>query len=174
MQNKTNHNELFLALYKPIHKELNAYCIAISKNREDAKDLMNDTIEIALNKFNQIKEKEKFKYFLFAIASKVFNNFNRKAINKNHVAIHTISIDIAYNATTDENIDHHFLKIALNKLDITTREIIILFELQGFSIKEISEILTMNENTIKTRLSRGREQLKNILNPQQKNSYGTR
>lgn len=32
----------------------------------------------------------------------------------------------------------------------------------GYSIKEIAEILDMNENTVKTRLSRGREQLKKI------------
>ena len=38
-----------------------------------------------------------------------------------------------------------------------------LFYYEGFSVKEIATILHTNENTVKTRLSRAREQLKSKL-----------
>ena len=44
----------------------------------------------------------------------------------------------------------------LNKLEEQYRIVLYLFYVEEFSIKEISSILEMNENTVKTRLSRGR------------------
>ena len=43
------------------------------------------------------------------------------------------------------------------------RTMIHLFYYEGFSVKEIANILHTNENTVKTRLSRAREQLKSKL-----------
>lgn len=40
------------------------------------------------------------------------------------------------------------------------REVIILFYYQEFSVKEISDLLKVNPNTVKTRLHRGRQKLK--------------
>jgi len=52
----------------------------------------------------------------------------------------------------------------LNKLDNITRECIILFEISGFSIKEIMTILNLGESAVKQRLSRGRKQLIVLMN----------
>ena len=52
----------------------------------------------------------------------------------------------------------------LEKLDDITRECIILFEISGFSIKEIMMILKLSESVVKQRLSRGRKQLLEQIN----------
>ena len=49
------------------------------------------------------------------------------------------------------------------QLPIKYREIIILFYYKEFSVEEISDILHMNKNTIKTRLNRGRSKLKELM-----------
>jgi RNA polymerase sigma-70 factor (ECF subfamily) len=52
----------------------------------------------------------------------------------------------------------------LQSLDHITRECIILFEISGFSIKEIMDILNLGESAVKQRLSRGRKQLIDLMN----------
>ncbi|CAG9622488.1 sigma-70 family RNA polymerase sigma factor [Sutcliffiella rhizosphaerae] len=53
--------------------------------------------------------------------------------------------------------------MAILQLPIKLREVIILFYYQELGIKEISSILEINENTVKTRLHRARSSLKEVL-----------
>ncbi|MEC1523352.1 sigma factor-like helix-turn-helix DNA-binding protein, partial [Neobacillus niacini] len=48
-------------------------------------------------------------------------------------------------------------------LPITYREVFIIFYYEEMSIAEIAELLALNENTVKTRLNRGRKLVKNSL-----------
>lgn len=168
-----------MLLYRQCHRQLNAYCIALANDREDARDLMSLTIEIAYTKFGELKDEGKFKYYLFGIASRLINNERRKMNAKIFVDTdHIVNIKDLHTGA-DETIDHYFLHRALQRLSNDMREAIVLFELQGFSIKEIAEIQLTNENTVKTRLQRGREKLKELLNPainteKPRIRYGTR
>lgn len=139
--------------------------MALSKNEDDAKDLMGNTLEIAFKKFETLKDRSKFKYFIFGIASRITNNERRKWSNKIFVSDANLNKQISTIQDSDQGADYYFLHQALQQLKQSTREAIVLFELEGFSIKEIAEIQNTNENTIKTRLSRGRAELKAILNP---------
>jgi RNA polymerase sigma-70 factor (ECF subfamily) len=51
----------------------------------------------------------------------------------------------------------------LQELDQVTSECIILFEISGFSIKEIMGIQHLSEAAVKQRLSRGRKQLLSLM-----------
>lgn len=139
--------------------------MALSKNEDDAKDLMGNTLEIAFKKFETLKDRSKFKYFIFGIASRITNNERRKWSNKIFVSDANLNKQISTIQDSDQSADYYFLHQALQQIKQSTREAIILFELEGFSIKEIAEIQNTNENTIKSRLSRGRAELKAILNP---------
>lgn len=139
--------------------------MALSKNEDNAKDLMGNTLEIAFKKFETLKDRSKFKYFIFGIASRITNNERRKWSNKIFVSDANLNKQISTIQDSDQSADYYFLHQALQQLKQSTREAIVLFELEGFSIKEIAEIQNTNENTIKTRLSRGRAELKALLNP---------
>ena len=67
---------LFLSLYKPVHHQLCKFCRAISGNKEDAKDLMNDTILKVIEHFDTIHKIDSFKWYMF-----------RSAINLNKMKI---------------------------------------------------------------------------------------
>ena len=67
-------------------------------------------------------------------------------------------------SATDVATDIHYLHESLAKLSEDQRECIILFELSGFSIKEISELQNASESAVKQRLKRGREKLIEIMN----------
>jgi DNA-directed RNA polymerase specialized sigma24 family protein len=63
--------EQFILLYENFKHELSCYCRAVMKDEDDAKDLMSETV-LAFESFEKMKEPEKFKYFLFGIASRLF------------------------------------------------------------------------------------------------------
>lgn len=60
-------------------------------------------------------------------------------------------------------IDRQILRTELNKLAFIYRQTLTLFYFEDLSIKEISQILDEREGTIKSRLSRGRQELKKAL-----------
>lgn len=63
----------------------------------------------------------------------------------------------------DENFKYENLYQALSALPIKDRSALTLFYLEGYSTKEISEILGINEDNVRQVLSRGRKRLKNLI-----------
>jgi len=64
---------------------------------------------------------------------------------------------------TDSGIKEEIIQRALLKVKETYREAVILRDIQGLSYEEISEILGVNEGTVKSRINRGRAQLQELL-----------
>lgn len=132
---------------------------------DDAKDLMSETVTIALEKYDTMRNQDAFKFFVFGIASRLFKkHITRK---KNHLDINSNQFYMLESTVpkTDAKADIPYLYKAIEKLPENEREIITLFELSGFSLQEISDLKEMNINTVKTHLSRSRTNLKQILNP---------
>ena len=70
----------------------------------------------------------------------------------------------------DMSIAEFEFKEMLGRIDAPYRIILLLYYVEGFRISEIAEILDLNKNTVKTRLSRGRQQAnKEYLPPASKN-----
>ena len=72
---------------------------------------------------------------------------------------------LRHRAELDENMkfetpERHELYYAVLNLPLKYRTVIHLYYYENYSIKEISKILKMKENTVKSQLSRAREQLK--------------
>jgi RNA polymerase sigma-70 factor (ECF subfamily) len=163
-----------MTCYTPCHKELAAYCSALARNTDDAKDLMGDVVEISFRKFNTLKDKSKFKFYLFGIASKLFQNRLRTVYNRKTESLdNIISLHQVQNQSAEMSMDYKIALEAIKKLPAEQQEAILLFEISGFSIHEIAEIQCTNDNTVKTRLSRGREKLRELLiAPEIKTSHG--
>ena len=75
-----------------------------------------------------------------------------------------LEMDIAYEdpgfARVEAETD---LRAALERMRPEYREVICLYYLQELSVKMVAEVLGRNESTVRTQLSRAREQLKNFL-----------
>ena len=82
-------------------------------------------------------------------------DYNRNYWNKN-----TTSLDENYKYFDEETKD---VFNELKKLTPEYRNIIYLYYYQGYKISEISKILSMNQNTVSSYLTRARKELKHIL-----------
>jgi RNA polymerase sigma-70 factor (ECF subfamily) len=154
--------ERFMRLYEPVHERFERFCKARVYGEMDYKDLMHDTVVIAFEKFNPTVESASFLSFLFGIAIRILSNNKKRASRRSeHIrSLHTRDFTDNPNGQQDE-IAH--LYQALNTLPDIQKETIILFEIVGYSIKEISELQSSTEGAIKQRLHRGRNELKRIL-----------
>ncbi|NNK80008.1 MAG: RNA polymerase sigma factor [Flavobacteriales bacterium] len=159
---KDSKQELFMELYAPIHESFERFCRARVYGEMDYGDLMNETLLIAFKKFEDLRNKQAFLAYLFTIAVRVLSSSNRKKKTERfHTGTETTVIDP--NARTDRDMEVEILHKALAQLPDAQRESLILFEINGFSIKEIAAIHEVRESSVKQRLRRGRIKLKELL-----------
>ncbi len=149
-----------LELYKQ-----DLYKLALAKlgNTFDVDDVMQETIITAYTKLSQLKDPSKFKVWLFKILINNCNMFYRKKKNTptslDSIYSYSISEDTSVNKV-DSNLNFYLI---LQLLTEKEKAIAILYYASDCSIKEISRILKINPNTIKTNLKRIREKLKEKL-----------
>jgi len=151
----------FMAMYEPVHSRFERFCKARVFGEMDFKDLMQESVLVAFEKFEAMKNKDAFLYFLFGTSIRILSNAKRKMKEDKWN-------DSFENRDIDQNKAEKQLEIvdlykALAKLPEFQREAIILYEISGFSVKEIAEIQNAGESAVKQRLARGRQELSELL-----------
>lgn len=153
--------EKFLTLYEPIHNRFERFCRARVYGDLDYQDLMNETLLLAFEKLDTLKTDQAFLSFLFGIAVRILANKKKKKKEDAYTSKSNLLADNSVDTALQTDV--HFLHQALAQLNEEQRECIILFEISGFSIKEICDIQQASESAVKQRLKRGREKLQAIL-----------
>ena len=128
--------ELFMSLYEPVHDSFERFCKARAYGYLPFRDLMQETLLVAYSKFEQLKEHYKLLYFLFGIATRLLANQRRKNSREYQDEISESSHFLNPEAERKSEVDH--LYKALSLLPTDQRDVLIYFEIVGFSVKEIS------------------------------------
>ena len=156
-----------MELYDPLHERLSRFVHSMVWNRDDAKDVLSETVLAAYESFEKVKDHDSFLYYLFGIASRLAKKRDRR---KKFWGIFEPSkaelIISHYNSESRTAINE--LYAALNKLPLKQREAISLFEISGFSIKEIAALQSTSISGVKSSLLRGREKLSQLLGEKKK------
>ncbi len=164
------HEQEFLALLKPHHDRLARFARAMTTSREDAEDLVSDTLLIAFEHFGDLRDSQAFLGWLFSIASRLQKRRRWKA--RLFQRFTTFDDDGSDTLNTYEEqrtnspetlVDVELLYEALEKLPHKHREAFVLFEVSGFSLAEIQEVQGGSLSAVKMRLVRAREQLRELL-----------
>lgn len=133
-------------------------------SKEDAEDLTEEVFTKALLSLDRYKDQGKpYLFFLLKISTNVVNDFIKrksKLLLKEDLDKEE-KIDFL-NSITEEK-KFFILQKAILSLPIKYQTVLSLRFIEKKKISEISEILNINENSIKTLLRRGVEKLKNIL-----------
>lgn len=152
-QAKNGNQEAFIKLIQNYEEILFNMARKFLKNEQDIDDVLQETALIAYQKIDQIK---KPKYFNTWICRILINQC--KTIMKKDDVYELLE---NYQLTVDSNEDEHLiLSELLKELNQIYCIPLVLYYYNGFSIKEISEILEEPLGTIKSRLSRGKALLK--------------
>lgn len=152
-----------MLLYNQSHARLTRYVQSVVYSRDDVKDIVSETVLKVYEKFDSIEKKESFIYYLFKTASRLITDLHKK---QNRYADYDEKIILnvpADGIDTAQSLEVKDLYTALSCLPLTVREAIVLFEIEGFSQDEICKIQGGTLSGVKSRISRGRESLKKII-----------
>jgi RNA polymerase sigma factor (sigma-70 family) len=148
--------------------------LQMTKSAPAAEELTQDVFIKVFKKIDSFAEKSKFSTWLYTITYRsCLNYLEKKQIVFSESEIGNTENDDDYllnkadesveDFTFEENEKQKILWSAIDTLPIQQGIIVTLHYLQQFSIREISEMLKVSANTIKTHLFRGRSLLKSIL-----------
>lgn len=136
-------------------------CFLNLENRADAEDAwQNVFIKLFKSKKLWDKPDEEIRKWLVTVALNECRDIKRKLFHRNHCDID--GLDVSCDEDFNKDVIH-----AVRALPTKYLQVIELYYFEGYSVSEISDILSANENTVKSRLKRGRELLKGeLLNEQ--------
>ncbi len=131
---------------------------------DDIEDLIQDTMIETYKHIKKLREPEKFKMWVIKILINKCNKLYKKKYRKD-ISIDEYNLEnyIILNSQKDIEDDLNFYYLIRN-LKYEERIVLVLHYMEQYSVKDISKILKINENTVKTHLYRAREKIKKILN----------
>lgn len=165
-QPATTHTR-FLELYQPCHDRLGRFVATQVWDKEEARDVVSETLLTAMENFSKLRSADAFLHFLFGIAIRLIRKRQRRGWRQllfgdnGWEALHEKQLT----ESTDDEAD---LQRLLKVLGEKSREAIVLFEISGFTIKEICEIQDCSESAVKSRLARARKTLEKAVASEKK------
>jgi len=142
---------------------LRRYARALAGNRDDADDLVQDTLERAWAKSGLWRGVSDMRAWLFGI----MHNLHVDAVRRPRPPIIAVDADglpeVAMAPTQSERLEVLDLQAALAQLPVEQREILLLIALEDMAYGDVAKTLGIPIGTVMSRLSRGRERLRALM-----------
>ena len=167
--------KVFNQEFMPHINSMYNFAYRLTLDSDDAKDLLQDTYLKAFRFIDSFQQGTNAKAWLFRILKNSFINDYRKK-SKEPSKVDYQEVETFYNS---EDVDRQItpdlrvealqdmigdeISIALNSLDVDFRTVIILCDLEGFKYEEMAKILDIPIGTVRSRLHRARNLLKEKL-----------
>lgn len=133
----------------------------ILKNEDEIYDAISNTTVIVFEKIETLKKEEFFKTWLIRILiNECYKIYNQ---NKKIVYLENCTPETLENMQYSDTYSDVDMKEVIKNLSKDLKEVVVLYYFENFSVKEIEEILEIPMGTVKSRLSRAREDLKKVL-----------
>ena len=155
---KQRDEEAFEIIYRKYEGLIYYIALSITKNREDAEEIVQDTFVNMFNSIDTYQEKNKFKQWLMQIARNL--SYNKVTRNKEKNNIH--DDEIISNTVAAED-DYDIILTINNELDSVSSHIVILRIVYNFSFKEISEEMNMTVNQVQGIYYKSLKKLKKVF-----------
>ncbi|MFD2035597.1 sigma-70 family RNA polymerase sigma factor [Belliella marina] len=168
-------NRIFDGEFMPHIDSMYNFGYRLTFDEDDAKDLVQDTYLKAYRFINSFEQGTNAKAWLFRILKNSFiNDYRKKSkqpakVDYQEVETYYNSDDVDYGITSDLRVDSvkdmlgDEISNALNSLAVDFRTVIILCDLEGFTYEEMAKILDIPIGTVRSRLHRARNLLKEKL-----------
>jgi RNA polymerase sigma-70 factor (ECF subfamily) len=141
---------------------LRRYARALVGDRYIADDLVQDTLERAWNKFSLWRQGSDLRAWLFTIMHNVFVNQARRRRYEIEQAMEELPA-VGVRATQGDQLELEDVDRALRALTPEQREVVLLIAVEQLTYDEVGRALGIPIGTVMSRLSRGRERMRQLL-----------
>lgn len=136
----------------------------ILKKDDDVYDALQDALLSIYQNYDTLKDKNLFSTWGTRIVINKCYDFLRKQKNNVVALDETVENNVEISSFDEYDVDKYGIKQAMNEfLSVEQKLVIILFYYDDYSLRDISRILDIPEGTVKSRLSKAREILKEKL-----------
>ena len=176
---KKGDTDAFEILVNKYQKKMLNIAYRMIGNYDDACEIVQDAFVSAFKNMKHFRQEAKFSTWLYTIVVNLSKNRLKQLTVREHREELTLDSSmnpddrqlnkepVSSEPSVLENIEKRetqkVVQGCINSLDYEFREVIVLRDIQGFSYEELSDMLKMKEGTVKSRLFRAREALKNCL-----------
>jgi RNA polymerase sigma factor (sigma-70 family) len=142
--------------------ELRAYSRSILQSRDEAEDLVQDAIERALRTDNRPSKLDELRPWMFRVIRNLsIDQLRKKRVRREYFrAQERLSNNTV--VTTDVARDT-LLRLAFEKLQPDTREILFLVDIMGMKYSEAAQVIGVPIGTVMSRISRARRALLELV-----------
>jgi RNA polymerase sigma-70 factor, ECF subfamily len=152
---------------------LYGFAVVLTRNRTEAEDLVQETYLRAARAFGQLMPDSNLKSWLFAIMRNIYLNQVRHS--RNGPSFVDLDADDAYldrwidpvgndpYAIYLRKVEREEVRTAIESLPQPYREVVVLRDIEGFSYRQIANILGCPAGTVMSRLGRARGRLRVLL-----------
>lgn len=151
---------------------LRAFAVSLAQNADKADDLVQETLVKAWDKQSSFRPGTNLKAWVFTILRNEFYSQMRKRGREVQDSEGIMTGRLAVHPSQHGSMDMEDFRTALEKLPEDQREAIILVGASGFSYEEAADICGCAVGTIKSRVSRARSRLQDILGVSGEADYG--
>ena len=177
MESPQERQERFERDAMPLLDQLYSAALRLTRNPQDAEDLVQDTFAKAFASFHQYKDGTNLKAWMYRILTNTFINSYRKKQREPlqsdaegvedwqlvRAEAHTSRGLRSAETEALDNLPDSDVKKALQEIPSDFRMAVYFADVEGFSYKEIAEIMGTPIGTVMSRLNRGRSLLRDLL-----------
>lgn len=168
---KANDRSAQLKLYRKYCDGMYIVAMRFVKNADDAEDVLQESFIKAFQKLHQFEGEVTFGAWLKRIVINKSIDFlkskKEKLVPLDEGYMH-VAEDDNWNVRSTVSLEQ--VKVAIEKLNAKYKYVVMMFLMEGFDHKEIAQVLNISESACRTRLLRGKGQLKELL---KESRYGT-
>jgi len=167
---KAGDNNGYAYLYNQTYQKSYYVALKFLKNEQNAMDVLQDSYIKAFSSLEQLQEPEKFESWLARIvATRSLNElkknnpvlFSQNDEDENILdSFEDDRVDTRPDIAIDQQETARLINEMLADLSEEQRVCITMYYMQEMSVKEIAEVLSVSENTVKSRLNYGRNKIK--------------
>ena len=136
-------------------------CFLILKNEQDVGDVIQETFIQYMKKHPDFESEEKKKAWLIKVSQNKCKDFLR--FHKRHSYVPIDEVEDILMGTSDVEASDKVQLEEIWELEYKLKSVVILYYIEGYSIKETAQMLAISESACKKRLERARNKLKEML-----------
>jgi len=158
----------FYSIFDQYHDRLKKFVTITVKNEWAADDIVQEVFVRAHSKIDTLKDHDKIGSWLFRIAYRQCMDHFRKESRTASEDIEDLGeVNTPDSSATERKLEQHQMSVCVQNqmllLPENYRAVIWLFDVSGFTLKEIADILELSVENVKIRLHRARNKFKSIL-----------